>query len=182
MRGRKGGKHLTRILADGYTPTRSELEDAVLDLSSSEGSSNRSSTSATMRASGFRWGQLVVEADGAAWHDHKLAREDDVAAPGGARGARFRVIRVTAQVIAQPAQRQPPEREGVRRSSGPPARQVPGRHRGGVLDLVLGHHPLDLGHREPAGDQPLLGVLERALARRSSSVARHTSTAWLEMP
>ena len=31
-RGRKGGKNLTRILADGYAPTRSELEDAVLDL------------------------------------------------------------------------------------------------------------------------------------------------------
>jgi len=106
VRGRKGGKHLTRILADGYTPTRSELEDAVLDLIERGGLVrpliNRRNHA---RVPDFRWGELVVEADGAAWHDHKLAREDDVERQAELEAAGLRVVRVTwSQVIGRPAQ------------------------------------------------------------------------------
>ena len=78
---RPGTRNLARIVATGPAPTRSELEDLVLDLVAAR----RARPPRRQRAAqvngrrvvpDFRWpGQrLVVEADGAAWHDHKLAR------------------------------------------------------------------------------------------------------------
>jgi hypothetical protein len=108
VRGRKGAKHLTRILADGYTPTRSELEDAVLDLIERGGIAKPLVNQRKhARIPDFRWPEqnLVVEADGKAWHDHKLAREDDVERQAELEAQGLRVLRVTwKQVIAQPAQ------------------------------------------------------------------------------
>jgi very-short-patch-repair endonuclease len=55
----------------------------------------------------FRWPaeRLILEADGKAWHDHKLAREDDVARQAELEAAGWRVLRVTwAQAIDAPAQ------------------------------------------------------------------------------
>jgi hypothetical protein len=106
VRGRKGGRNLTRILADGYTPTRSELEDAVLDLIERGGLAKPLiNVRNHARVPDFRWGELVVEADGAAWHDHKLAREDDVARQAELEAQGYRVLRVTwKQVIGAPAQ------------------------------------------------------------------------------
>jgi very-short-patch-repair endonuclease len=47
----------------------------------------------------------VVEADGSAGHDHRLAREDDVAKQVRLEAAGYRVIRVTwRQAIAHPEQ------------------------------------------------------------------------------
>jgi hypothetical protein len=108
VRGRKGATHLTKILADGYTPTRSELEDAVLDLIEWGGIVKPQINRRDGRAMpDFRWPaeRLVLEADGKAWHDHKLAREDDVARQATLETAGWRVLRVTwAQAIDQPAQ------------------------------------------------------------------------------
>jgi hypothetical protein len=108
VRGRKGGKNLTRILADGYTPTRSELEDAVLDLIERGGLVKPLvNVRKHGRVPDFRWPEqhLVVEADGKAWHDHKLAREDDVERQAELEAQGLRVLRVTwRQVIAQPVQ------------------------------------------------------------------------------
>jgi len=51
----------------------------------------------------FRWPaqRLVVEADGAAWHDHRLAREDDAIRQALLEAHGERVVRVTwDQVIS----------------------------------------------------------------------------------
>jgi len=108
VRGRPGSANLTRIIADGYTPTRSELEDAVLDLIERAGivrpQINRRDG---ITMPDFRWPEerLILEADGQAWHDHKLAREDDVARQAALEAAGWRVLRVTwAQALEAPAQ------------------------------------------------------------------------------
>ena len=108
MRGRRGGANLTKILADGYTPTRSELEDAVLDLIERGGIvrpqiNQRDGT----RMPDFRWPEerLILEADGRAWHDHKLAREDDVERQTLLEAQGERVLRVTwDQAVLRPAE------------------------------------------------------------------------------
>jgi very-short-patch-repair endonuclease len=76
--------HRSSMLATGHAPTRSELEDAVLDLILAGGfrhpDVNRSlSLSGRRVIPDFRWPEqrLVIEADGAEWHDNRLAREDD---------------------------------------------------------------------------------------------------------
>jgi very-short-patch-repair endonuclease len=55
----------------------------------------------------FRWPEqrLVIEADGAAYHDNALAKEDDAERQALLEAAGERVIRVTwEQAIAKPAQ------------------------------------------------------------------------------
>ena len=55
----------------------------------------------------FRWPRqrLVIEADGAAWHDGKLAREDDAERQAVLEACGERVIRVTwDQVVCRPDQ------------------------------------------------------------------------------
>ena len=55
----------------------------------------------------FRWPEqgLVVEADGAAWHDNQLAREDDAERQALLEAHGDRVLRVTwDQAIARPGQ------------------------------------------------------------------------------
>lgn len=55
----------------------------------------------------FRWPEqgLVVEADGAAWHDNQLARKDDAERQALLEAHGERVVRVTwDQTIARPGQ------------------------------------------------------------------------------
>ena len=55
----------------------------------------------------FRWPdqRLIVEADGAAWHDRKLAREDDAERQALLEAHGERVLRVTwAQVVRRRAE------------------------------------------------------------------------------
>jgi len=99
---RRGTANLRRILATGYTPTRSELEDAVLDLIVSGGlvvpDVNRPLTINGRRViPDFRWPQqrLVIEADGAEWHDFRVAREDDAERQAILEADGERVVRVT---------------------------------------------------------------------------------------
>ncbi len=112
IRGRQGGAMLTQILATGYVPTRTELEDAVHDLIR-RGDLGDPAVNRDMTIDGkptrpdFLWAErrLVVEADGSAWHEHRLAREDDVAKQVRLEAAGYRVIRVTwRQAIAHPEQ------------------------------------------------------------------------------
>ncbi len=109
---RRGSRNLARIVATGPAPTRSELEDAVLDLMLRGGLAHPQVNQA-LRLSGrrvvpdFRWPEqrLVVEADGAAWHDNKLAREDDAERQALLEAHGDRVLRVTwEQAIARPGQ------------------------------------------------------------------------------
>ena len=90
-----------RIVAAGYIPTRSELEDAFLDLI--DGVLERPDVNVPLTIDGrrvvpdFRWPaqRLVVETDGAAWHDERLAREDDAERQAILEAAGERVVRVT---------------------------------------------------------------------------------------
>jgi hypothetical protein len=109
---RRGRRNLIRILATGAAPTRSELEDVVMDLILSAGF-ERPDINVPLYILGrrvvpdFRWPErrLVVEADGAAWHDHKLAREDDVERQALLEAHGEQVLRVTwTQAVTQPRQ------------------------------------------------------------------------------
>ncbi len=108
----RGAARLARVLATGPAPTRSVLEDVVLDLVLAAGLAPPD-VNVPLRLAGrrvvpdFRWpaARLVVEADGAAWHDHKLAREDDAERQALVEAHGDRVVRVTwDQVIERPAQ------------------------------------------------------------------------------
>ena len=97
---------LRGYLADGYTPTRSELEDAVLDLLEGfvKPDVNRPLGSYTPD---FRWPEqrLIIEADSKEWHDNPLRKADDAARQAYLEANGERVLRVTwNQVITQPSQ------------------------------------------------------------------------------
>jgi very-short-patch-repair endonuclease len=109
-RGRRGIRKLRRIVASGPAPTRTELEDLVLEHLLSNGLA-RPHVNRPMMLAGrrvvpdFRWPnqRLVIEADSAAWHDHKLAREDDAERQALLEAHGERVLRVTwNQVISEP--------------------------------------------------------------------------------
>ena len=90
------------IVPDGYIPTRSELEDAFLELVA-EGGVEPPDVNVPLTIAGrtvvpdFRWPnqRLVVETDGARWHDDRLAREDDAERQALLEAAGERVVRVT---------------------------------------------------------------------------------------
>jgi very-short-patch-repair endonuclease len=99
---RRGAGTLKRLLATGPAPTRSELEDVVLDLILSGGFAhpdvNRPLRIEDQRViPDFRWPtqRLVVEADGAAWHDNRLAREHAAERQALLEAHGERVLRVT---------------------------------------------------------------------------------------
>jgi hypothetical protein len=107
-----GSKALREIVADGYVPTESEFEDAVLDLCDTAGFT-RPDVGKVVSIGGmrtkpdFRWPEqrLILEADGGRWHDHRLAREDDAARQARLEAAGERVIRVRwRQLVDQPRQ------------------------------------------------------------------------------
>jgi Protein of unknown function (DUF559)/Transcriptional regulator, AbiEi antitoxin len=92
----------TTLIPTGYIPTRSELEDAVLDLIA-QGGLQPPDVNVPLNLNGrrvipdFRWPaqRLVIEADGAAWHDDRIAREDDAERQAILEAHGERVVRVT---------------------------------------------------------------------------------------
>jgi very-short-patch-repair endonuclease len=108
---RPGVRALRGILGDGPAPTRSELEDVVLDLIRRAGlpmpDVNVALTLDGRRVvPDFRWPerQLIVEADGAAWHDDPLARADDAERQALLEAHGERVLRVSwRQAVGSPA-------------------------------------------------------------------------------
>ena len=109
-RGRPGSAKLARIIATGPAPTRSELEDVVLDLIL-RGGLVHPDVNVPYYVDGrrivpdYRWPaqRLVLEADSKTWHDNPLAREDDVERQAVLEAHGERVLRVTwAQAIARP--------------------------------------------------------------------------------
>jgi hypothetical protein len=107
---RRGAAPLADIIATGPAPTRSELEDVVLDLILRGGHVHPDVNvpylvGARRTIPDFRWPEqrLVLEADGAAWHDNQLAREDDAERQALLEAHGERVLRVTwAQAITRP--------------------------------------------------------------------------------
>jgi predicted transcriptional regulator of viral defense system len=101
--GQRGAAALRAVVADGPTPTRSELEDVVLRLIDRV-SCERPQINVLLPIGGgrpirpdFVWrsSRVVIEADGAAWHEHKLTREEDRAKQATLEAHGFRVLRVT---------------------------------------------------------------------------------------
>jgi predicted transcriptional regulator of viral defense system len=109
---RKGSRRLATVVAEGPAPTRTVLEDVVLDLILNGGLAHPD-VNKPLILSGrrvipdFRWPEqrLIVEADGAAWHAGKVAREDDAERQALLEAHGQRVLRVTwEQAIALPTQ------------------------------------------------------------------------------
>jgi hypothetical protein len=109
---RRGVARLRRIVASGPAPTRSELEDVVLDLILRGGLAHPDvnvplSVAGRRIVPDFRWPEqrLIVEADSRTWHDSQLAREDDAERQALLEAHGERLVRVTwQQAIARPAQ------------------------------------------------------------------------------
>lgn len=102
LRPRRGAANFARVLATGYQPTRSVLEDVVLDLLVSGGLMAPAVNVPLLLerrriVPDFRWPahHLILEADGAAWHDHRLAREDEAERQALLEAHGERVLRVT---------------------------------------------------------------------------------------
>jgi very-short-patch-repair endonuclease len=101
LRPCRGARQLASILATGPAPTRSELEDLVLDLILDAGFQRPDinvprQLGTTTVIPDFRWPRqrLVVEADGAQWHDNPLAQADDADRQALVEAHGDRVIRV----------------------------------------------------------------------------------------
>jgi very-short-patch-repair endonuclease len=95
------------ILPQAPAPTRSELEELVLDLIEGAGLEmpevNRPLPNGLIPD--FRWPdqRIILEADGRAWHDDPLARADDARRQARLEADGERVIRVTyAQAVSEP--------------------------------------------------------------------------------
>lgn len=111
-RGHRGAGRLAEALATGSAPTRSELEDVLLDLMLTGGIAHPD-VNVPLVVNGhrvipdFRWPEqrLVVEADGAAWHEHSIARMEDAARQALLEAHGERVVRVTwDQAVRHPDQ------------------------------------------------------------------------------
>jgi putative AbiEi antitoxin of type IV toxin-antitoxin system/uncharacterized protein DUF559 len=125
---RRGVTKLAKIIASGPAPTRSELEDVVLDLMLAGGLTHPA-VNVPLFIGGreiipdFRWPheQLIVEADGAAWHDNKLSKEDDAERQALLESHGERIVRVTwGQAISHPRQ----TLARIRAAGAPPAGRV----------------------------------------------------------
>ncbi len=109
---RPGTRKLAEILATGPAPTRSELEDVVLELLLGGGfihpDVNRPLLLAGRRVvPDFRWPEqaIVVEADSRTWHDNPTARSDDAERQALLEAHGDRVLRVTwNQAVRHPHQ------------------------------------------------------------------------------
>lgn len=110
--GRRGAARLAEILRPGAIATRSELEDRTLDVLRAHGFP-QPAVNATVGIGSrtyevdflFVDRRLVVEADGARFHDTPVSRRDDVARQATLEAAGYRVVRVTwDQVTRETAQ------------------------------------------------------------------------------
>jgi very-short-patch-repair endonuclease len=109
---RRGVTKLARILAARPAPTRSELEDVVHELIL-RGGLTAPHVNVAFDLDGrrvvpdFRWParRLVVEADGAAWHDNPVVREADAERQALLERHGERVLRVTwRQAVERPTE------------------------------------------------------------------------------
>jgi hypothetical protein len=109
---RRGSRRLATVVAEGPAPTRTVLEDVVLDLILGGGFAHPDVNKPLILAGrrvipDFRWPEqrLIVEADSKAWHGDKLAREDDAERQAVLEAHGERVLRVMwEQAVAHPTQ------------------------------------------------------------------------------
>jgi hypothetical protein len=110
--GHRGVPALQTIVDDGPAPTRSPLEDGLLDLLDRHGI-ERPEVNAALRLDGRRivpdylWREqrIAIEADSRQWHDHSLTLVADADKQAILEAHGWRVLRVSSrQVKHQPAQ------------------------------------------------------------------------------
>jgi very-short-patch-repair endonuclease len=97
----------TKLLEEAGNPTRSELEDLVLDLIQQAGleAPRVNEPLANGYIPDFRWPdqRVILEADGSAFHDHPIARQDDARRQARLEADGERVLRVTyLQAVTEP--------------------------------------------------------------------------------
>ncbi len=100
--GHRGAAKLRAVVADGPAPTRSPLEDVLLDLLD-DAELPRPEINAPLRIGGetiipdalWRGRRLAIEADSVTWHDHKLTRENDARKQAILEADGWRVLRIT---------------------------------------------------------------------------------------
>jgi very-short-patch-repair endonuclease len=109
---RRGSRKLRRIIAGHPAPTRSMLEDVVLDLVLAAGF-DPPDVNRRIRVGGrwlepdLRWPgeRLIVEADGGQWHDDSISRAADAERQALLEASGERILRVTwRQATAEPGQ------------------------------------------------------------------------------
>ena len=110
--GHHGVARLRTVIADGPTPTRTDLEDLLLDLLD-RAQVERPEINAPLRFDGrtivpdllWRAQRVAIEADSVTWHEHKLTREHDAYKQAQLEAAGYRVLRITwAQISGSPRQ------------------------------------------------------------------------------
>ena len=110
--GHPGIGVLRAAIADGPAPTRSTLENLLLDLLD-RASIPRPQINAPLRFDGvtiipdFLWRdrRLAIEADSERWHEHKLVREHDADKQAILEANGWRVLRIDyQQVVRRPQQ------------------------------------------------------------------------------
>lgn len=103
---------LRRLIADGYVPTRSELEDRALDLIL-QAAFPKPEINPRLEFDGqpirpdmfFRELGVVIELDGARWHDDPLTRQDDADKQAILEAHGLRVLGITwRQLVDHPRQ------------------------------------------------------------------------------
>jgi hypothetical protein len=111
-KGHRGAAKLRAVVADGPAPTRSTLEDDLLDLLDAAGI-ERPEINASLRLNGrtivpdylWRDRRLAIEADSVTWHEHKLVRENDADKQAILEAHGFHVLRITReQTLRNPLQ------------------------------------------------------------------------------
>ena len=106
--GHHGAAKLRAVTADGPAPTRSELEDLLLDLLD-RAAIPRPEINAPLRLGTetiipdclWREQRVAIEADSVTWHAHKLTREHDAHKQARLEAAGYRVLRITWQQISR---------------------------------------------------------------------------------
>ena len=101
---------LQAIVDDGPAPTRSPLEDGLLDLLD-RGAIERPEVNAALRLDGRRivpdylWRdrQLAIEADSRQWHEHSLTLDNDADKQAILEAHGWRVLRVSSGQVDLPA-------------------------------------------------------------------------------
>ncbi len=109
--GHHGAERLRAVIADGPTPTRSDLEDILLDLLD-QANIERPEINAPLRFGAetitpdylFRAQRVAIEADSVTWHEHKLTRERDAEKQAQLEAIGLRVLRITWRQITRSPQ------------------------------------------------------------------------------
>lgn len=108
----RGAATLRSVIADGPTPTRSELEDLALDLLD-HAAITRPAINPTLHLDDHTikpdllWPEqhLIVELDGNRWHDDPLTRQNDADKQAILEAHGYRVLRITwRQLVNHPRQ------------------------------------------------------------------------------